>query len=139
MPDDKCYGCAWQGFAKVCGRCPHRAAVLPVLPKKTNKYNAKRTVYNGREYASGKEAKRASELWPMLWAGTITALREQVNFPVEINGKHIMNYRADFLYLLPQNLEAGTQIEDAKGYRTPMYKLKKKMVENYYGCTIIES
>lgn len=146
-PTGPCEGCSYKA-PQICKQCQEKrhgetgategVQVLPTVPK-ANKYKAKRTEYNGREYASGREAKRASELWPLFWAGAIVGLREQVNFPVEINGQHIMNYRADFLYLLPDDPGAGTQIEDSKGYKTPMYRMKKKMVEAYYGCTIIET
>jgi hypothetical protein len=53
---------------------------------------------------------------------------------VEVQGKLICTYVADFKYL-----ENGKEVvEDVKGFKTPVYKLKKKLVEAIYGIEIIE-
>jgi hypothetical protein len=100
-----------------------------------NKYNAMRTEIDGIVFHSKREASRYAELKLLQQAGTIDGLKLQVNMPVKINGKHICRYMADFHYT-----EGGKLVvEDVKGYRTPVYKLKKKMVEAFYDCKILET
>ena len=44
-------------------------------------------------------------------------------------------YVADFRYTMPNGVMV---VEDVKGVRTPIYRLKKKMVEALYGITVVE-
>lgn len=93
-------------------------------------------------YASKKEARRAYELRLLQRAGKISELREQVPFVVipaiRIDGKLIereARYIADFVYV-----ENGkTVVEDCKGFRTPEYRLKKKLMLERYGIQIRET
>ena len=66
--------------------------------------------------------------------GEITKLALQPRFPVEIEGVPICTYVADFQYLKDGELI----VEDVKGMRTQVYKLKKKMVEALYDFQITE-
>ena len=65
---------------------------------------------------------------------------------------HVLaTYRCDFVYntqgtacfppgaVGPHQALPGTVFEDVKGYRTAMYRLKKKLVEAEYGITITET
>ena len=53
------------------------------------------------------------------------------------NGKKkLFTYKADFKYTDEFN---QIVIEDVKGYRTEVYKLKKKLIEDRYGITIYET
>ena len=110
---------------------------------KRSKYGAKKS--NG--YMSTKESKRADILKLLQKNGTISDLQEQVKFNLlpkqEIlgfNGKIIcgrreMNYIADFVYF-----EKGIQIvEDVKGFRTPQYKRKARLMEKIHGIKIKET
>jgi hypothetical protein len=45
--------------------------------------------------------------------------------------ERIFNYYADFLV-------DGIKVIDTKGVRTPIYKMKKKMIETLYGIEIEE-
>jgi hypothetical protein len=107
--------------------------------KRANKYGNKRT--NG--YASKREAKRAEELKLLEAAGEIINLREQVAFeliPTQI-GERACKYVADFVYeLLPEDPKAAPirVIEDAKGYRDPVYRIKRKLMKHVHGITIRE-
>ena len=103
------------------------------LNKSTNKYKAIKTEYNGVIYDSKLEAKRAQELDLLEKAGFISNLRRQEKFPVEINGKKVFTYIADFVYV---NSEGNMVVEDVKGVRTAMFNLKKKCVEAFYNITI---
>lgn len=99
-----------------------------------SKYNAIKTEIDGRVFDSRAEARRFSEL--RLWekSGEIKDLECQPKFDVTVNGKHICNYLADFRY----TIEGRQVVEDVKGVKTPVYRLKKKLVEAIYGIEIVE-
>lgn len=113
----------------------------PASPKRRNKYGAKKTGGN----ASGKEHTRANQLKLMQRAGLISDLREQVKFvliPTQRNrdGKLLekeCSYYADFVYV--DNDTGQTVVEDAKGYRTPEYRLKRKLMLYLHGISIKET
>ena len=101
----------------------------------TSKYKNVRAEYNGRIYASRKEAGRAQELDLLMLAKEVVDWTPQPPFDIIINGKKICTYVGDFAVLWAD----GTQtIEDVKGMRTAVYRLKKKLVEALYGITITE-
>lgn len=107
----------------------------PVKPNKRNKYGAKKTRVDGIWFASQAEANRYSTLKWLEKQGTISRLELQPAFRCSVNGKHICTYRADFAYFA----DNARTIEDVKGFRTPIYRLKKKMVEAFYpGVHIVE-
>jgi hypothetical protein len=73
-------------------------------------------------------------------AREVKELRLQVPFPIVINEKKICDYIADFVYdEKDKNGEWLRIIEDAKGMKTDVYRLKKKMVEATYGIQIRET
>lgn len=99
-----------------------------------NKYGARKTVVDGITFASAKEAKRYGELKLMERAGLIQGLALQPRFPLRVNDQLIATYVADFLFD-----EAGeTVVEDVKGVRTPVYRLKKKLMKAIHGVEIVE-
>ena len=98
------------------------------------KYKAIKTEVDGIMFASKKEAMRYKELKFLRSEYRISDLILQPKFPVEVCGKKICTYVADFLYY-----ENGKKIiEDVKGVKTPVYRLKKKLVEAIYNITIKE-
>lgn len=98
------------------------------------KYKAIKTEVDGIMFASKKEAMRYKELKFLRSQYRISDLILQPKFPVEVCGKKICTYVADFLYH-----ENGQKIiEDVKGVKTPVYRLKKKLVEAIYNITIKE-
>lgn len=100
-------------------------------PKTTNKYSA---VAVG-DSDSKKEDRRLTDLKLLAHAGQIAELRHHVSFSIHVNGIHVCDYEADFVYQ-----EAGKQVvEDAKGYRTPVYKLKKRLMRAVLGIEIKET
>jgi len=101
----------------------------------TSKYHATRTEVDGYVFASKAEARRYSELKLLEQAGEIDHLMLQPKYEIAINKKHICNYFADFQYRLHRGAYV---VEDVKGVRTPVYQLKKKLVEAIYGITIAE-
>ena len=104
--------------------------------KKGNKYKNIKTVVDGITFDSKKEAARYQELKLMERAGTILGLQLQPKFPIFINGKKVFEYRADFQYY--DSDETTRIVEDVKGVKTDVYKLKKKCVEASYGIEITE-
>ena len=99
------------------------------------KYHAVRTTVDGITFASKKEAARFVELRLMERAGEIGQLTLQPVWPLVVNGVKICNYIADFQYRTP----VGRIVEDVKGVKTPVYKLKKKLMLAVYGIEIYET
>lgn len=100
-----------------------------------SKYHAIKTEVDGFVFDSKAEARRYSELKLLEKVGEIKDLQLQPPFPVFVNGKLICHYIADFSYH-----EKGKYIvEDVKGVKTPVYRLKKKLVEALYNITITET
>jgi hypothetical protein len=99
---------------------------------KVNKYSAERT---GR-YASKHEAIVAAQLAALERAGKIRELREQVRIVlVPGDGKlRPVVYVADFTYMD----ENGYHVADAKGFKTPVYRLKKRLASLLLGISIEE-
>lgn len=104
--------------------------LVPQSEQKVRKYRNNPTFYNGREYQSGKEARYAQGLDLRQKAGDIVAWFPQVRFALEGG----IVYVADFVILSLDNWE----VHDAKGYKTPEYKLKRKLFKARYGREIIE-
>src|SRR5262249_11763980 len=99
-----------------------------------SKYRAVKTEFDGIVFDSKKEARRWGELLLLHKAKVIRGLDRQVPFAVTLTGHKICAYKADFMYF-----ENGKRvIEDAKGFRTAVYRLKKKLVEAMYNVTIRE-
>jgi hypothetical protein len=108
---------------------------MPTKRGGRSKYRNIRTKVDGIEFASKKEAARYSELRLLERAGKISGLKLQVPYPIEINHVKICTYRADFVYLT----RPGLMVEDVKGAKTPLYRLKKKLMRAIYGIEILET
>ena len=103
------------------------------------KYRAVPTKVDGIRFASKKEARRYAELKLLQKAGHITDLKLQPKIRCMTAGTHICDYVADFFYY-DRRKEGGRMVyEDAKGYKTPVYKLKKKLVLALTGIEITET
>ena len=86
-------------------------------------------------FPSKKEAGRYLELLNLEKFGHIHNLELQTKFPIEIKGQKVFTYKADFTYFTEKG---DFVIEDVKGVKTPIYRLKKKCVEAFYGHSIVE-
>jgi len=104
-------------------------------PNWRSKYNARKTEMDGIVFDSIREAHRYAELKQLESAGEIIGLELQPKFPLVVNGERIAVYRADFRYC---DSYGHIVVEDVKGFRTPVYKLKKKLFEAIYGMAITE-
>lgn len=111
------------------------------LAARGSKYNAKKTVVDGIEFDSAKEAKRYAKLRALEDAGKIQGLRLQVPFELlpsfDCDGVKYrgMKYVADFVYYR----DGKVVVEDCKGFKTAEYKLKKKLMAYINHVNIKES
>lgn len=106
--------------------------------RKPSKYhNQKTKTVDGIEHDSKHEAERWMELQMLQRAGEIANLRRQVPFELipKQEGERACNYIADFVYL---DKSGKTVVEDAKGVRTDVYKIKKKLMLWRYDICIKE-
>jgi Protein of unknown function (DUF1064) len=60
-------------------------------------------------------------------------LERQKKYSLDVNGKHITNYIADFLITYPDGRQ---RVIDFKGVETPEFKLKSKLMEALLGIVI---
>ena len=111
-----------------------------------SKYRNIKTEIDGIWFDSKKEARRYQELKILEQANEISHLECQPAFPCIIEGKKICTYKADFRYFDKKKKgkqgQTGCQVvEDVKSpaSKTPVYRLKKKLVEALYiGVNIVE-
>ena len=113
--------------------------ITQIFRKGSNKYHAQKS----GGYASRKEHRRANELKLMQRAGMISNLREQVSYdliPAQYDDKgklleRACAYVADFVYTDGQG---NTIVEDTKGLRTDVYRIKRKLMLHVHGIKISE-
>lgn len=108
-----------------------------------SKYRSKKVVVDGITFDSKKERDRYLELKLLERYGKIKDLELQHKFELQPSfkkkGKTIraITYVADFVYFDLETMRIV--VEDAKGYKTDVYMLKKKMFEfKYPELTIVE-
>lgn len=106
-----------------------------------SKYHARKTCVDGIAFDSKREADRYLVLKSMEEDGAIENLRRQVRYELvpafDVDGRHYrpVYYVADFVYV-----EDGKEVvEDVKGMRTDVYKLKSKLFARRYGKVIKET
>lgn len=110
-----------------------------------NKYNNQKYLVNDIKFDSKKEAIRYLYLKSLEDEGKISDLKRQVPFIIQdsyirTDGKLIrpIKYIADFTYTKVTNGKVENVVEDVKGVKTDVYKLKKKLVEKKYDIIINE-
>lgn len=99
-----------------------------------------RSKYGNRKtggYDSKRESRRAADLKMLEKIGAISHLQEQVKYEVipKQEGERAAHYIADFVYVRD---DGELIVEDTKGFRTPDYVLKRKLMKKVYGITIVE-
>ena len=106
-----------------------------------SKYGNVKTVSHGKKMDSKKEARRYDELLFLEKAGKITKLKRQVPFVLipsqYADGKCVersVKYIADFVYWR----DGEMVVEDAKGFKTPEYIIKRKLMLKVFGIRIKE-
>lgn len=104
-----------------------------------SKYGNKWTEYRGEKYQSQAEANYAQTL-DLLKSSKdpfhkVSSWERQVSYPIVINGYKVCTYVADFRVIYSNG---RVEVVDVKGYKTPMYRLKKKLLLAALGIEIIE-
>lgn len=125
-----------------------------------SKYSNQKAVRNGAVFDSRREARRYSELRLLERAGAITDLQKQVEFELipaqyetvptgefykrgtkkgtpkmkQVCIEQSVKYIADFVY----QENGKTVVEDAKGFRTEKYIIKRKLMLYVHGIRIKE-
>lgn len=105
------------------------------------KYRNKKITIDGVVWDSRREFTRWVELILLLKSGRISDLKRQVKYELipsqRIDGKVVeraCSYVADFVYT-----ENGkTVVEDTKGFKTPEYIIKRKLMLYIHGIRIVE-
>jgi len=108
-----------------------------------SKYGNTRCEWNGNVYRSKREMERHKELLLMEKAGLIKDLwREQsfelvrsVKFQGAARATPALRYVADFTYFQ----DGRDVVEDCKGVRTPVYKIKRHLMLALLGIEVIET
>jgi hypothetical protein len=101
-----------------------------------SKFKANKTILDGIQFDSKREAQRYSELKLLERAGVIQNLRLQVKFELipKQQGERACTYIADFVY----EENGQTVVEDAKGMKTKDYIIKRKLMLWMHGIKIRE-
>lgn len=106
------------------------------------KYNNKKVIIDGIPFDSQKEGTRYKQLKLLERAGLIKDLELQKEYILQdkfkINNKTVrkISYIADFSYISTKDNKL--HVIDVKGFKTEVYKLKKKLFEYKYGIEIEE-
>lgn len=107
---------------------------------KQSKYKNVEVIVDGIKFKSIWESERYKILKAAEASGKISNLRLQVRYRIEINRVKICDYIADFVYNDLTRVDifgnAIEVVEDAKGFETPYFKLKKKLMRAVHGIDI---
>lgn len=97
-----------------------------------NKYHNKKVVVDGKKFDSKKEAERYQALKLLEKADVIRNLSRQVPFELipKQKNERAVKYIADFMYV--ETATGKIIVEDVKGYRTDVYKIKRKLFKWRY-------
>lgn len=111
---------------------------------KFNKYKNTKINIDGISFDSKKEAKRYNELKLLEKLGKIKDLELQKKYVLlpsqpkkdGLRSERECSYHADFSYTI---VDTGRQVvEDVKGMKTEVYKIKRKLFKYFYGMDIYE-
>lgn len=108
-----------------------------------SKYGAKKTQIDSITFSSKAEAKRYAELKMLERAGHITKLELQPKFELAPSVKYTgaarakpaLRYVADFRYV---DHLGNTIVEDAKGFKTEAYQIKRHLMLALLGIEVVE-
>jgi hypothetical protein len=108
---------------------------------KKNKYSNKKVIIDNIKFDSKREAARYKQLIILESSGKIVDLELQPKYILQESFKYndqtirAITYSADFRYI---DVSSGQLIvEDVKGMKTDVYKLKKKLFLKKYGNDLI--
>ena len=112
--------------------------------KRFSKFGNRHTVVDGVNFDSQKEAIRWCELKLLEKAGEIHGLDRQVRFVLaesvkykgDARAKPAIRYYADFAYI---KKDGTAVVEDVKGYRDAIYKIKRHLMKSVHDIDILET
>lgn len=102
------------------------------VPNAERKYGNSTVNINGEKFDSKHEARSISDLRILIASGEsdFHDLQRQVDFPLVVNGVKICTYRADAVVTIKDT--GKKRIYEPKGYVTPVYRMKRKLMEAIY-------
>lgn len=112
-----------------------RTKIVPPKDQKKSKLNNKKVVIDGITFDSGWEGERYCVLKVLKRQGEIKNLRLQVPFDIIINDHKVTTYIADFVY----EKDGEEIVEDAKGFITPEYRIKRELMKAVFNISILET
>jgi len=101
-----------------------------LIHRRTHKYGARPTVFDGVKYASRAEAARARELDALFRAGKLRFWYSQPRFRLGVPENR---YIADFLII---DRQGRVWVEDIKGVETDKFKHDRKLWLTYGPCPL---
>ena len=98
--------------------------------RKRNKFNAKKTIFNGRKYDSKGEAGLAQDIDLLRRSGEVIKVEPQQTFNLYgQNGSRVCTHRPDFLLTFK---DGHREVWEYKGFHTDTFRIKLKLfVDNY--------
>jgi hypothetical protein len=103
--------------------------------RRPHKYGAIATELDGIRFASRREAARYAQLRVRALAGEIANLQLQPTFDLHaLGGIKVARYVADFAYRDERTQQLV--VEDVKGVKTPVFKLKAKWLKAEHGIEV---
>lgn len=103
-------------------------------PSKRAKYGNVRTAFQGREYASKREAQRAADLDALEIAGEIAGWIPQ--WPFRLAGG--IKYVCDFLVILNDGTWRAEDVKSEATRRIATYRMKRRLFRERFNSEIIE-
>jgi hypothetical protein len=104
------------------------------------KYKNQPTELDGHRFDSKREANRYAELKLLQMGGKVRGLKRQVRFRIDVHDEHICDYIADFCYEeLRKDGLWWSVVEDVKGMKTEVYKLKRRLMLAVHNVQILET
>jgi hypothetical protein len=100
-----------------------------------NKYKNSKTIVDGHKFDSQKEARYYGTLKMRKLAGEIKDFTLQETYLLDVNNVRIGKYIADFKII---HLNGLFEVVDVKGFKTPIYNIKKKLMKAIHGIEIKE-
>ena len=99
-----------------------------------SKYGNRRVTVDGYTFDSQAEYARFRELRLLARSGKIQSLQVHPRFDLSVNGVRICRYYGDFGYMRGSTYV----VEDIKGARTQVYRIKRALMLACHGITITE-
>lgn len=116
-----------------------RRVAFGMRPRTGNYAHVKRTIRDGIQFDSKKEADRYTALRLLEANGEIRAFRLKPLYRMEVNGVLICKYTPDFVYEECRKGVWTEVVEDVKGYPNERWPMKRKLFKALFGQVIRET